>query len=443
MEQLSNHYVSYEEFKKAMDSETSRVAVGFVRIGFLLNYARETNIIHEGGYNSVNEFAKAEYNIDTTQVSRFVHIYNRFGVPGEPRLQDQYINHGVAKLEIMLTLPDFLNEEITEGYSKREINTLKQEYDKEQKITPMEVKFESDEMQGSVQYSLPQMLTKAVYQLIHDEPALYVRIYNCIELEDMQEIMAPMGENSYIVRVKGIGRLTLFLKNTGVNLINLRDGSKEDYSWQQLFDSFKEYFAMGADAKDSWSNVFQEPWPEEKKEESVKAADKPVEKATKPDKNSVAKPKKESKVKVVEPREETVTESHQLEQDAAGETTTNCSQLEEQLPGQDNIMNHPEYLPDDMKEKEVLTGEVEDVEEPANIDEDNVQQSTEGMKVEHFAPVQETQEEMIANCKKELDNMYDEMGKNIVAESWDKVSSVATSIVWKVKTLKKLMEGEK
>ena len=102
-------------------------------------------------------------------------------------------------------------------------------------------------MKESVQYTLPQMLTKAVYQLIHDEPALYARLYDCIELDDVKEILAPMGENSYIVRIKGIGRLTIFLKNTEISLINLREGSREDYSWQQLYDAFKEYFA-----KESW-----------------------------------------------------------------------------------------------------------------------------------------------------------------------------------------------
>lgn len=431
MEQLSNYRASYQEFKQTLDEEMNRVAEGFVRIGYLLSFAAETNIINEGGYDNVNDFAKAEYNIDATQVSRFVNIYKRFGIPGEPRLQDQYSNHGVAKLGIMLTLPDFLNEEITEGYSKSEINAIKHEYEAEQQVSDIEVAIEHAEMKESVQYSLPQMLTKAVYQLIHDEPALYKRLYDCIELDDMKEILAPMGENSYIVRIKGIGRLTLFLKNTGVNLINLRDGSKEDYSWQKLFDAFKEYFAMGADAKDSWSNVFQEPYPEEQKVESVKASDKSIEKAAKHDKNNVTKQKKESKVKVVEHKEKKEEKP----------TEELAKEPEEQLPGQDNIMNHPEYLPDDMKEdkQEVLTGEVEDIENPVNTDKDNVQQAHEGMKVEHFAPVQQDTEEVIrglkANIRAALHVAIDKCDK----EDWSTVYVKATDVVLKAK---KLMELE-
>lgn len=444
MENLSNHYVSYQEFKQVLDSEMTRVAAGFVRIGFLLNYAQETNIINEGGYENINDFAKAEYNIDTTQVSRFVNIYKRFGVPGEPRLQDQYINHGVAKLGIMLTLPNFLNQEITEGYSKSEINTLKHEYEAEQQVSDIEVTIEHSEMKDSIQYSLPQILSKAVYQLIHDEPLLYARIYECIEIDDVKKILAPMGENSYIVRIKGIGRLTIFLKNTEISIINLREGSKENYSWQQLFDAFKEHFARGWDAKDSWSNVFQEPWPEEKKEKTTKASDKSIEKAEKTDKNNVAKPKKASKVNVVAPKPK-----------PAPKAEESAKEPEEQLPGQDSIFNHPEYLPDDMDEKEVLTGEVEDIQpegkievstltdsEVANPDNDNEQQASESMKVEYLAPVQDVgTEHAISGLKNTIKASLHAMHDLVEKDDWSMVISKATNIVHRAKKIQEL-EGK-
>ena len=93
-----------------------------------------------------------------------------------------------------------------------------------------------------------------------------------------------------------------------------------------------------------------------------------------------------------------------------------------------------------MKEQEVLTGEVEDIDNAVNTDNDNVQQAQEGMKVEHFAPVQESEEDMIETCKKELAKMVDDLGVCFREEQWDKLSAAATSIVWKVKTLKKLSE---
>lgn len=434
--ELTNYCASYREFKQVLDNEMQKTVEGFVKIGFLLNFANETNIVEEGGYANVNDFAKAEYGIDATQVSRFVNIYKRFGVDGEPRLKDQYSNHGVAKLGLMLTLPDYLNEEITENYSKSEITAIKREVEAEEKISDIEVEIEKAEMKETVQYSLPEGLKQAVYQFIHDNPELYVRTYLSMSMDDFKGVLAPLGEITYFVRIKGVGRLAVFLKTEGnITITNIREGNKESFEWQQLFDCFKEYFAMGEDAKDSWCNVFWETWPlEEKKIEE------------KPHKDNVGevKPKKESRVKVVEPKKkETPAKSM--------EPAESSKPVDEQLPGQDNIMNHPEYLPDDMKEdkQEVLTGEVENVTADASQiianeivvtpDNDNVQQAQVGMKVEHFAPVQQDTEEMIrslrANIKAALHVAIDKCDK----EDWSTVYVKATDVVLKSK---KLMELE-
>lgn len=433
METLTT-YSNYRQFKQALDAEMTRTAEGFVRIGYMLEYAADTNIINEGGYDNVNDFAKAEYGIDATQVSRFVNIYRRFGVRGEPRLQERYVNHGVAKLGIMLTLPDAVNEEIPDTYSKSEITAIKREIEAEQKISDIEVAIEAKEMQDSIQYALPEGLKQAVYQLVHDEPQLYARTYSCIGLDDLKEVLAPAGENSFVVRVKGVGRLAFFLcASAHISVTNLRDGSKETHEWQQLFDALKEYFAMGEDAAESWSAVFMEPFPG--KEEPVKASEKPEEKAAKPDKHNVqqAKPKKESRVNVVVPKPKK--EAPEL-----------VEEPEPPLPGQMEITEFPEYLPEITKEEnpEVLTGEVVDAkdadENPADLHKDNVQQDSTGMKVEHFAPVQ-SMEEQISGCEAALAVMVDELNEHFVNSDLDRMSATATGIIWRIKTLKKL-KGE-
>lgn len=432
MSVLSTCYSNYQKFKETLDAEMTRTAEGFVRIGYLLSYAAETNIINEGGYETVNDFAKAEYGIDATQVSRFVGIYKRFGVEGEPRLKEQYSKHGVAKLGIMLTLPDYINEEISENYSKSEITAIKREIEQEQQVTDIEVEIEKTEMKESVQYTLPQGLKQAVYQLIHDEPKLYVRIYSSIEMDDFKEILAPMGENTYFIRIKGVGKLAVFVRSDAdITITNLREGTKESYDWQQLFDCFKEYFAMGTDAKDSWCNVFQEEWPEEEKKEPVKE----TEITAKSDKDNVqqVKPKKESKVKVVTPKPKKEPEP-KVEETA--------KEVEEQLPGQDNIMNHPEYLPDDMK-KEVLTGEVEDLPEVLNTENDNVQQSSDDFKLQEIAPVQSVgREQAIASLKNMVKASIHVMHDLVEKEDWSMVISKATVVVHNVKKIQDLEEGK-
>lgn len=75
-----------------------------------------------------------------------------------------------------------------------------------------------------------------------------------------------------------------------------------------------------------------------------------------------------------------------------------------------------------------------------NIDKHNVQQDFKGMKVEHFAPVQ-NREEQISDCEAALAVMVDELNEHFVNSDLDRMSAAATGIIWRIKTLKKL-KGE-
>ena len=125
LEELKN----YSEYKAALDEQIKESAEGFVKIGYLLKLAKDTDILKDSQYSNVIEFAKAEYGIDKTMVSRFISINDRFSENGNsPVLRTTYQGFGYAKLAIMLQLPDTLNEELTPEYSKREIQTLKRKW---------------------------------------------------------------------------------------------------------------------------------------------------------------------------------------------------------------------------------------------------------------------------------------------------------------------------
>ncbi len=382
-------YANYQQFKQELDIEMHKAVESFVKIGYLLNVAATTDILLESGYANVNEFAKAEYKLEPTQVSRFINIHKRFGVPGEPRLQDQYANHGVAKLGIMLTLPDYVNAEITSDYSKSEINVLKSEIEEEQKISDLEVMMEEKD---PVQQSLPEGLKQAVYQLIHDYPSDYLNMYNSITMEDLKEVMAPAGDCSYTIRIPGTGKIIVFAKSEGdIGIINVRTGENTHYEWQQLWDALKEYYVMGGDAKESWENVFKEKFPEEKKEEKVEQK------------------KKESKVKTPKPQPK-----------PQPKPAEPVKEPEKQIDGQDNIMNHPEYLPEDMHDENVLTGEVEDVQT-------------------EIAPVQ--QNKAISGYKAGITNAINLMSDYAKNEEWDELIQKAEDIIWRAKKIKEF-KGE-
>ena len=105
--EMGNPCVSYRDLKVAMDAEMGRAAESFVRIGYLFKLARDTEILKESGYTDYLEFARAEYGMDKSQVSRFINIHTEFADREDPtKLRAEYQGFGYAKLALMLTLPD-------------------------------------------------------------------------------------------------------------------------------------------------------------------------------------------------------------------------------------------------------------------------------------------------------------------------------------------------
>ena len=134
------------ELKEQLGNELNKAATSFVRIGHLLKLARDTDILKDSSYSSVNEFASAEFGLDKTQVSRFIRINDRFAIGGySETLKVEYNNYGSAKLSLMLTLPDEINEELSPEYSKSDIEAIKSEYEAEQRISDLEVMMEDKE----------------------------------------------------------------------------------------------------------------------------------------------------------------------------------------------------------------------------------------------------------------------------------------------------------
>ncbi|MGN0319860.1 MAG: hypothetical protein ACI4D1_03020 [Lachnospira sp.] len=58
----------FAEWQQELDTELFKSAEGFVKIGYLLKVARDTDILKDSGYSGIVEFAKARYGLDKTQV---------------------------------------------------------------------------------------------------------------------------------------------------------------------------------------------------------------------------------------------------------------------------------------------------------------------------------------------------------------------------------------
>ena len=233
---------NYTQYKNELDKQLRETAEGFVRIGYLLKLARDTDILNGSGYANVNEFAKAEYNLDKSMVSRFININDRFAEGGNSQqLKEQYKGFGYAKLAIMLQIPDGINEELSPSLSKYEIQTIKDEVQAEGKISDIETLID-----GEAHPELENNLHKVLYQLLEDMPELYLKLYECLNdvtqvtddynYQRIFEILVPDGEKIYSVRLQGIGRMMLFLnENAGhVTITNVRSGEKEQFEKKEV-----------------------------------------------------------------------------------------------------------------------------------------------------------------------------------------------------------------
>ena len=228
------------ELKEQLGNELNKAAASFVRIGYLLKLARDTDILKDSSYSSVNEFASAEFGLDKTQVSRFIRINDRFAIGGySETLKVEYNNYGSAKLSLMLTLPDEINEELSPEYSKSDIETIKAEYEAEQKISDLEVMME-EPADG------PDDFLQAVIKELndeHDEVAAYfaetIRMAKKLGVEpneaDVKEAYMPDGDKTYSIRISGQGRFMINMKASGISIVNTRAlDEKSTITWEEF-----------------------------------------------------------------------------------------------------------------------------------------------------------------------------------------------------------------
>ena len=326
---------TYREYKAELDSELQKTAEGFVRIGYLLKVARDTNVLAESGYKTVAEFAQAEYSLDKTQVSRFIGINDKFSEDGySDRLRTSYQGFGYAKLTLMLQLPDAVNEALTPSYSKAEIQSIKEEVDEEKKVSDIEVCLEASQAleEGGT------LIERIVRQLLHDEPGMFIELHRealgcSVNMQHFQRIMAPAGEKTYSVRLAGVGRILLILNDASTNrAVNSRTGEFEEVTWQQLRDAVEKLTGLkectGKTSEERWSELFGEPYPLNAPEAKSKVAPEQQTKQPAVRKESkVQKARTESPKKPVNPKTE--------EEKAV-----------EQIPGQVDISDFPEYMPE-------------------------------------------------------------------------------------------------
>ena len=234
-----------DELTGALNSELNRAAISFVRIGYLLKTARDTDILKDSQYANMNEYAQDRFGLDKSQVSRFININDRFSIGGySEHLKVEYEGYGQAKLALMLTLPDEINAELSPEYSKADIQAVKDEYDAEQKITPLEAMAEPAPSQPETEGD--EFVALIVKQINdeHPEPIndFHFNVRPLAEQmgitdhwePDIKECYMPDEECAYNIRISGQGRFLITMRDKEITATNMRSLEKSSLSWEEF-----------------------------------------------------------------------------------------------------------------------------------------------------------------------------------------------------------------
>lgn len=324
---------SYEDYKTEVGAELSKASDSFVRIGYLLKVARDTEVLNgtefEGDYI---RFAAKEFGLEKTQVSRFIRINDKFSIGGNSdELKEEFKGYGTRKLGIMLTLPDEIVEELSPELTVDEIETIQEEVKDEQKISPLEAYAETIEAEQypkehqAAALAEDDILGAAIFQILEDKTELFEELEKG-KVEERKEIFSPAPDTMYITRVMGVGKLMLICKEEYVSIVNARTNEKQKFSWEDLEDAILYVMekGCGGNTAENYEAIFGKPFPEKPQnddfgskmtENAQKKADK-----TKNEKKRV-NVTKEKKNAEKERRQKTETEGHESAGNGAEERT--------------------------------------------------------------------------------------------------------------------------
>lgn len=369
MEYMQLSMDDYIQSKNEIKQELGGIVKSFVRIGWQLTRINKSEAYKHDGYSTIAEFAKAEYGMNPSGVSRFMNVYERYSLPGDtPELQEQYKDFKFAQLTEMLQLPEE-DRQIFRAEDKREdIRELK-DFNKENENNPMNL------LDWKSAQSTEEKLKAAIQEFFHEKQGVLNTLYSSEayqtgNIKEMSQIINPGDSMSYR---KGTVFLMFHQEDITVKIFN---GEMKNITWEQFFAYTQEIFAEAAAGNRTYENYFgipeeapAEPEKEEispTTEQSVRPEPKiapaqpeptkePVEKVD----NSVDKCQKTA----AEEKEELRTESTVLKPDfqtsepkpknTGKSQEIPLSEPEPQIPGQDNIQNHPEYMPEPVTEQDV------------------------------------------------------------------------------------------
>lgn len=299
--------------KEKLRKELQGVSEGFIRIGYHLKRIKEQRLYENDGYHDINEFAKAEYGLHPSTVSRFIAINTKYSIDGNSeRLRPEFAGMGSTKLAEMLTLPDEDMEMIRPETTKESIRELK----RFNRDTPDEVSEEVD---------MRSTLETIVEEFFRKEPDLLNEIYGeALDLSEMVDRINPSGNRTFRT---GLYFVSMFSEAKGLMIKQF--GQKPDSVTWAAFAATMDIVFAGGSGKRTWEEHYRE-----ETEEPVEETEEAVEEdAPAAETSEVEEKKQEFRP---EPEDHVENATDRIDQGTAEELKT---PPEEIAPAQENRIN--------------------------------------------------------------------------------------------------------
>lgn len=366
MEYMQLSMDDYIQSKNEIKQELGGIVKSFVRIGWQLTRIDKSGAYKHDGYNTIAEFARTEYGMNPSGVSRFMKVYEKYSVPGDtPELQEQYREFKFNDLVEMLQLPEE-DQQIFHPEDKREdIRELK-DFNKENESNPMNL------LDWKSAQSTEDKLHATIQEFFREKTGILNALYSSEayqsgNIKEMAQIVNPGDSMSYR---KGTVFLMFHQEDITVKIFN---GEMRNISWDQFFTYTQEIFAEAAAGTETYENYFgipeetHDPTPKEipkpvsnpipkhdvrpepeiapaQQPESVENVEKTVDNHEEGQKTAV--PEKEDSVSG-KPKSDFYSEAPESQPENIEKSQeTALPEPEPQIPGQDSIENHPEYMPE-------------------------------------------------------------------------------------------------
>jgi hypothetical protein len=416
----------YIQCKTEIKENLTGIVKSFVKIGWQLTRINASKAYTLDGYSSITEFAKAEYDMNPDGVSRFMNVYERYSVPGDtPELQEQYKDFKFAQLSEMLQLPAEDQHMITADTKRDDIRELKK-FNKENEHNPEQLLAWKNGQENKIFDTIFEFFksSREALNTLFGSDA-----YKTGSLEQMIEIVNPSGSRSYR---KGTVFLMMYGPEKGIMIKQIPQGTT-NMPWSEFFNIVQDLFGEKAAGAQTWEAYFEpknQKIAEPKKEPSHledSEADMEIAPAQVPDEN-------EGKSQEIAPAPEEV--ENLVPNVEKTENPAEIVENEEQILGQDSILNHEEYMPKPEPEIELTAAPEErpaaESEEPPKeeeisepVPEETSENTLEDQKNE-IAPAQEIVEKPIRR-KEFLDSLTEYGAADYIAKAFKGFGSVTFS----------------